>query len=175
MKHLQLLTLFSLLLFFGCSSSNDEDPADELLGSFKATISGDLSMALEGEAYFLHAILTSKTDDENGSTIGITLTDENDEENMIIVTVVEPGNLNGIGVGTYSVTFDEEDEDTYASVAMYTEGSLTTFLAISGEVKLTKVEDDQVEGTITATLTNFKEETINITGNYKADGMTQKL
>ena len=128
MKNLQLLTLFLLLLFFGCSSSNeDEDPIDEFAGSFEASITGDQTLDLEGEAFFLHAILTSKTDEENGSSVVVNLVDETNEDKIITVTVVQLGNLKGIDIGTYDVTFEEEEEDTYASVAMYADGSLTAF------------------------------------------------
>ena len=86
MKNLQLLALLSILFFSACSTVDDEIIEDAFLdGNFEATLSGDISKNFNGEATFVHAILTTKSEFENGSSLAISLMNEDDEDELITI------------------------------------------------------------------------------------------
>ena len=112
MKKLQLLTFLILILFSACSSPDEELIEEEIFdGKFEVTLSGDMSRSFKGEASFVHAILTTKSDVENGSTIAINLSNLDNEDELITILVGQIGDKDGLNTGTYQVDLEADDED----------------------------------------------------------------
>ena len=176
MKNLQLLALLSILFFSACSTVDDEVIEDAFLdGNFEATLSGDISKNFNGEATFVHAILTTKSEFENGSSLAISLMNEDDEDELITILVGQIGDLNGIDKGTYNVNLDAEDGDPLVNIGAFLTGSSGIFVNESGSVTLTKIGGNTVEGTFTAQLTNFNGTTTKVSGEFTAKGITENI
>lgn len=176
MKIVKLLALFAFLYIAGCGVNDDAEPDNEIQnGSFKATITGDQNRTFEGEAVFVHAILKSKSELENGSVLGITLTNKNNEDEFMVITVGEIGDLDGINPGTYTVDLESEEDGSLVNIAAYLNGSMFTFLGVSGQVTLTKIEGNKVEGSFSATFDNLNDVSVTMSGDFSAEGITQTL
>jgi len=176
MKNLQLLTLFAFLLFFSCSQEDDTDPDDFLgNGSFEVTLAGDVNKTLTGEAYFVQSILSSKSETENGSVLVVTLTSDNDEDEILTLTVGKVGDLDGVNTGSYTIDLESDDDTELVNLGAFLNESITIYLGTSGSITLTKVENDLVEGSFSAVIENAKEETINISGEFTASGFTENI
>lgn len=176
MKNLQLLAILLLLFFISCSKEDDADP-DDLLnnGSFEVTLSGDISRTLEGEAYFVHGIVTSQAEAENGSTLTVTLAVDEDEDEIITITVGKAGDLDGINTGTYTIDLDADDDEELVNLGVFLNESITIFLGTSGTITLDKVENGRVEGSFSGVVENGMGETMNISGDFTASGITKNL
>jgi hypothetical protein len=177
MKKLQLFILVFALGFYGCSSNNDEEIPDDKInnGTFSVSLSGAESRSVKGEAYFVHAIRTNGTKEENGSVLSLNLVNDQNEDELITILVGKIENLNGIGTGTYSVNIEPDDNEHLVNIGALFSSSPSMYLATSGQVTLKKINNTQVEGSITANLDNFNGKTLTITGMFDAEGITQKL
>jgi hypothetical protein len=177
MKILQLLTLFAFLFLISCSQNDEVDPEDDLIGSgsFEVTLSGAESRTIKGEAYFVQSILTTKSEPENGSVLGISLTSNDEEEEIITLTVGKAGDLDGVNTGTYTIDLESEDDTEIVNLGAFLEGSLTTYLGTSGKITIKKVEKNRVEGSVSAVLDNMNGKVLNISGEFTAEGITENL
>jgi len=178
MKNLQLLTILLSLFFLQCSSSDDSDPtpdAGAFEGSFELQLTGDISGNYTGEAFFVHAIITNQSDDENGSVLSITLTNENNDDEIITLSVIDAEDTNGIDTGTYTIELEPEDETQAAFLGAYLGESSFIYLGTSGSVSFSKIQDKQVAGSVTATLIDMNGATVNLTGEFEASGITERM
>ena len=175
MKIIQLLTLFTLLLLISCSQEDDTDPDDLFNGSFEVTLAGDVNRTLSGEAYFVQSILTSKSESENGSVLVVTLTSDDDEDEIVTLTVGKVGDLDGVNTGSYTIDLEPDDETELVNLGFFLDESLTIYLGTYGTITLKKVENDRIEGSFTGVAENGQNETINISGEFTASGITKNL
>ena len=179
MKNLQLLTLLVITMLSGCSKSDDIIPDDEVFdgkgGNFEVKLKGDENRDIKGDAFFVHGILTSKTSDENGSTLAITLVNTQNDDEVITITVGKLGDLDGISAGTYRIKLEPEDDDHTVNVGAFLSSSLTAYLNTSGEVILKEVKNGKVEGSFSVAMDNFIDKKITMSGNFVADGITENL
>jgi hypothetical protein len=178
MKNLRLLTLLLSLFFLQCSSSDDSDPApdaDAFEGSFELQLTGDISGNYTGDAFFLHSIVTNQSDDESGSVLTVTLTNENNEDEVITLSVIDAEDTDGVDTGSYTIELEPEDETQLAYLGAYLGESSFIYIGTSGSITLNRIRNDQVEGSITATLIDMNGASINVTGEFKASGITQRL
>jgi hypothetical protein len=165
------------LLFLASCSKNDETDPDDFLGngSFEVTLTGDQNRTLKGEAYFVQSILKSKSEVENGSVLVVTLTSDQDEDEIFTLTVGQVGDLDGVNTGTYTIDLDSEDDKELVNVGAFLNESLTIYLGTSGTIALKKVENDRIEGSISGVIENGNKETLNISGEFTASGITKNL
>ncbi len=177
MKKFQLLILVLAFGFFGCSSNNDEEgPDDEIKnGEFSVSLEGSESGSVKGEAYFVHAIRTSGTIEENGSVLTIILENAQNEDEMISILIGKIGDLDGLGTGTYNVNIDPDDNEHLVNIGAFFSSSMTMFLSTNGKVIISKITNNQVEGSIDAILDNQNGKTMTVMGKFVAEGVTQNL
>ena len=176
MKSLQLSTLFSFFIIFGCSTSDDIEPEEELFdGNFELALTGDDSRNMVGMASFVHGIITTKSEVENGSSLAIILTNKTNEDELISILVGQIGDLDGINTGTYNINLEPDEGDPLVNVGAYLNGSITTFLGLSGKVTITKIQNDIVEGNISVVLDNLNGNIIDMSGEFTALGITEKI
>ena len=176
MKNLLPLIVLFPFVFFNCSSSDDGDPDSVAFdANFEVTLTGDASRSLNGEAFFLHAIVSSRGDDENGSVLTVTLTNDADEDEAITLYIVTTDDTDGVNTGTYTIELEPEDENTYASLGAFIKEGNTIFLGTSGSITISRLQNDEVEGSISAVLDDQTGTTINISGEFKASGITERI
>ena len=177
MKKFQLLILVLALGFFGCSSNNDDEiPDDEITnGSFSVSLSGEENREVKGEAFFVHGIITSKGPEENGSVLTLSLTNAQNEDELITILIGKIGDLDGIGTGTYDVKIEPEDDEYLVNIGAYYSSSMTIYLSTNGKVIITKVTNNVVEGSVDAILDNLNGKTMTVKGKFVAEGVTQNL
>jgi hypothetical protein len=177
MKHLQLLTLFSLLLFFtNCSTSEEIDPDDEPFdGVFELSLTGDDTRTMKGVASFVHGKITTKSEQENGSFLTVMLTNADNENELISILIGQVGDLDGVNTGTYSIDVDPDEGDPLVNLAAYLAGSFTTHLGTAGTVTISKVQNSKVEGSFSFTADNLNGSIINVSGDFTALGITENL
>ncbi len=176
MKNLQLLLLLMPFTFFNCSSSDDSDPGSNTFeASFEVSLTGDASRSFNGDAFFLHAIVTSQTNDENGSVLTVTLTNDANEDEAITLFVVNAGDLDGVNTGTYTLDLENENETTYANLGAFLGEGNTIFLGTSGSITISRVQNDRIEGSFSAVLDDQNGTIINISGEFKASGITERI
>jgi len=176
MKNLQLLALFLLLIFFGCSTSDDVAPEEELFdGNYNVTLSGDDNRSMKGIASFVHGILTTKTEDENGSSLAIILTNQANEDELVSILVGQIGDLDGINTGTYTINLEPDDGDPLVNIGAFLNGSITTHLGTSGTITISKVQKNKVEGSLSVVLDNLNGKVINMSGDFTAFGITENI
>lgn len=176
MKNLQLLTVFILLVLVSCSSPEEEIFEEERFdGNFEATLSGDISRTFKGEASFVHGILTTKSAAENGSTMAINLLNTDNEDELITMLVGQLGDKDGLNSGTYEVNLEPDEGDPLVNIGAFLEGSSTILVNETGSITLTKINDNKVEGSFEAELTNFNGINVEIKGKFEAKGITEKL
>jgi hypothetical protein len=179
MKKVASIILLAITGLMSCTTDNLVDPDldfDEFNGTFEVNVTGDESRKIQGEAYFLHGIIKSGNFDENGSTLTITLTNDQNEDEVISISLVEEGNAGGIKTGTYTIEVDlEEKEGVWVQVGAYFDSSLTAYLSEEGTIKMDKVGADRVEGSLDVRLNNLNGLIISISGTFKASGITTSL
>ncbi len=176
MKKLQLILILMSFIFLQCSSSGDPDPAPVAFeGNFELALSGDISQNLEGEAIFLHAIVTNQTDEENGSIITITLVNDADEDEIITLYLADLEDLNGLDPGSFPVELEPEDESSLASLYAYLGANNQIFFATSGTITIDKIEEERVEGSVSAVLEDAGGNTVSLIGDFNASGVTERL
>ena len=161
-----------LLLTYSCSEKEDNSPENVVDGTFKVSISGDESRSLSGEASFVQVIVNSGGPDGSGTNLVLSLYGEDDEEDAIVITLTKR-ETKLFSTGTYSYKEDPDDNEVFLSVGMFSQLSQTTYIITSGNVKINKVNNNQLEGSLDVSLTNFNEKNISISGNFKAQGITQ--
>jgi hypothetical protein len=61
------------------------------------------------------------------------------------------------------------------NVGAFLNESLTIYLGTSGTIALKKVENDRIEGSISGVIENGNKETLNISGEFTASGITKNL
>lgn len=177
MKKLQLLILVLALGFFGCSSNDDDQIPDDQItnGSFSVTLSGEENREVKGEAFFVHGIITSKGPEENGSVLTLSLTNAQNEDELITILIGKIGDLDGIDTGTYNVNIEPEDGEYLVNIGAFYSSSMTMYLSTNGQVSITKVTNNVVEGSIDAILDNLNGKTMTVKGKFIAEGVTQNL
>jgi len=177
MKNLQLLALLFILIISACSTGAEEILEEDNMfdGSFEATLSGDFNKSFTGQATFLHGIVTTLSEIENGSTISLNLVNENDEGELINILVAQQGDLNGVNLGTYNVELDPDDGDPLVNIGGFITGNSGILVNESGSVTFTKIEDDLIEGSFQAELTNMSGVNVNVSGEFSAKGITENL
>lgn len=176
MKKLHLLVPILFLSMLACTKQADVTPFDDdLEGSFEFSISGSESRGLTGTSSFVQAILTSESDDENGSSLAINFYSEGEDTEVITVLINQPGDLDGINAGTYTVNLDQDEEHPLVNVGAFLETSISPFLGVSGNVKISKSMDQSVVGSISVSMDNQNGDIITMSGEFTARGFTQAI
>lgn len=122
-------------------------------GTFTATVTGDLSLTLTGEAVF------GTQSDSSGSLFGIGLVrgDANSFDTDIIV--IGRGNTTRPGIGTYDIVSalcgNCTDDDFDAALAIVRPDDVGAYLSESGTLTITSSSAERIEGTATVTMTSF--------------------
>ncbi|MBE0655094.1 MAG: hypothetical protein IH594_14930, partial [Bacteroidales bacterium] len=163
---------FFLLLTYSCSEKEDNSPEDLVDGTFTVSISGEESRSLSGEASFVHVLVNSGVPDGSGTSLALSLYGGDDSEDAIVITLTKR-EAKLFSAGTYSYKEDPADNEVFLSVGMFSQLSQGTYIITSGNVKINKVSNNQLEGSLDVSLTNFNEKNISISGSFKANGITQ--
>jgi hypothetical protein len=165
-----ILFLF-FLIFTACPEQDDMPPEDETNGSFSFSITGDENFTLAGEAGFMHVMLASGDMEASATSLSITLTDP-EGDNSVVVTLTKKG-AKLFQQGTYLFNEEPGDDDIILSMAFFSNATSTTYVMMEGNLKLSNVKNNLLEGSIAAELTNFDGKNVLIGGNFKAVGITQ--
>lgn len=149
------IALLAFLLFLvaatGCDSGSDDDG----VGSFAATVSGDVTASLRGQAAFA-------TETEDGSTYtAIGLVDDTDPQDLVVLVV--PGTPRS---GTFNV--DNEEAGGLFTLTNGDEGTL--YIVQSGTLTVTRANDRRVEGRFEVEAVSLVDETdeVSIEGTFEA-------
>jgi hypothetical protein len=160
----------------GCSSNDDVSPDDlDFGGSFEVSLMGNDNREMTGNASFVHGIVTTEEESENGSLLTITLLNEKNQNESLTLLIGRIGDLDGVNEGNYQVNIDSEDDEPYTSISGFLNNSMIPFLSTSGEIELMRIEQKLVKGNLNATLDNQNGEIIKVTGSFEALGITEKL
>ena len=175
MKSLHLIkrvsSLFVLLLVV--SACSKEDPLlDDIDGSYSLDISGDVTESWEGDANYLQIIKSTGTDEEKGTILTITLTQ--DDENSVVIQLIKLETAS-FSEGTYQFIEDPSDNDVGLLITMYHAGSVIAYFPTSGQVQLSKIKDTMVEGSFSVDMINGLENSVSVSGTFKARGLTQNI
>lgn len=176
MKNLQLLALLSLLIFVSCSSQEDVDPIDDdLEGNFEFSLTGEENRSIKGNASFLHGILTSKSEEENGSSLAVNLINDGNEDELFTILIGQLGDLDGINKGAYNIDFDPAEGEPLVGFSAFLNGSFTAYIATSGNISIAKIENKKIEGTISVVLEDLNGKILNVSGKFTALGITENV
>ena len=166
-----LSVLFGLFILAGCDSNNDEDDAEDLLGSFEIEITGDVSQSLDGNQASFGVV----TDPQTGITgFGMTLGATGTAANGLSFSRKSgrPGNGNH-SIATFDLDTEIEtlSDDTF--VAIYSTGT-DVFYSSGGTLSVTSSSDRRIEGTISMTARSILPTStaeVTITGTFVAIGL----
>ena len=174
MKKLKFLVLIASISIFSCSSDDEDiDPIIEDLGVFEAQITGQINEKVKGEAGFVHGIITNSAFDENGSTMTLALINENNEDDIISCIIAVPGDTDGLNTGKYTVEIDPEDGEPIVVISATLNG--TAYFNSVGEINFNSIQSTKITGDFTATLFDFAQQEIQVSGSFEALGATERL
>ncbi len=174
MKALHLLPLLIIIFMFGCTKNEDTVPDGDLVGEFNVTVSGDLSKTIKGESTFVHVISKSGNNQADGSILTILLTSGNNEDEVITITIGHQGNTKGIGSGTYAIVEEPNEEDPNTMVGAYLDSKFT-YLSISGEVKISRINNSESDGSLNVRMMDLNQNEVVLKGDFKSKGLTKTL
>lgn len=157
-RALTVATVTALTLV-ACGGDDDgvgPDPGEEPVGSFSATISGDVSASLSGEALHGETVIDDETGDQGWVAVMGFQETETTSAIMLVRLAGRPG------PGTYSLDDLTSGEGLDASewgafVVVATGGQSIAFSGFSttGTVTITSSSADHVEGSFTIQATGF--------------------
>ena len=174
MKNLKFLVFIALVFLYSCGSDDEDiDPIIEDLGEFEAQVTGQINEKLEGEAGFVHGIITNSAFDENGSTMTLALINENNEDDIISVIVAAPGDTDGLNTGKYTVDIDPDEGDPIVIISATLNG--TAYINSVGEINFNSIQSTKITGDFSATLFDFAQQEIQVSGSFEALGATERL
>ncbi|MBN2698730.1 MAG: hypothetical protein JXR52_07885 [Bacteroidales bacterium] len=176
MKKLSLLqngfTLFllPLAILSSCSEEDPEQPQDkDSDGTFEISITGNETYSWTGEATFLYTIDRSDDSESNGTYLGITLSD--DDENVVQIYMAKQ-ETDGFSTGKYEYISEPDDDDIDLVVSVTSTSSGTIYYISSGHVTLSSFGSGVIEGVIDVNLSDFfTEKSVNVSGDFKASGL----
>lgn len=171
MKKLKLL-LFALPIFLFSCGGDEADIIQALSSSFSATVSGAVTASFDGEADFVHGIVNSQPEGQNGSVISIGLENKNDSKEDIFLSVFQLENTTGITEGTYNY---EQLSTSLIIQATYSNGDESGIFPVVGktnQIIFTSIADTKIKGSYNFTLTDPFGSEITISGTFDALGVT---
>jgi hypothetical protein len=77
--------------------------------------------------------------------------------------------------GTYQFIEDPSDNDVGLLITMYHAGSVTAYFATSAQVKISSMKDTMIEGSYAMDMINGLENSVSVSGTFKARGLTQNI
>ena len=145
----------ALLALAACDSGPAEDPAR---GRFEATFTGDVEASLEGAAR-----ISRQTFPDGTVLVGVTMVPSGSPTRSLSITG-EDGDLSRTG------SFALGGASGLGLVYIDVLGGSSALFSTSGEVTLTRADDDRVTGSFTATLEAFPEgdERAQVEGTFDA-------
>ena len=154
-----------------CNLQDIVDEIEDALSSFDATVTGDVASSFSGNAAF--AIIKGQSTQPQASSFTAILENKNNPDESITLGIILEGTGDGVPVGTYNATLDNQD----VIVSLWYEkdantGFIVPNYAKTNSITLTKVQENQVEGTFNFNLTDVLEE-VNVTGSFVALGTTE--
>lgn len=156
--------LISALVFQACSDDDgDEGPSPNLeVGSFEATMTGDVSQELTGEAYFLHTIDVGV--DPPVSSLQIDMSPA-DASEFLSIRINLRNDDNGVEPGIYDV----QDPDNFITITYTSVDDVVYFASAVGTIEIVEFEGELMWGSFSAELVEINDGTIQIDGEFNAD------
>jgi len=174
MKKLLLLS-FVLLAFTACNLEDIVDEIEDSLSSFDATVSGDVTSSFSGNATFINSSVESQS--PNSSTLFVYLTNGNDPDEEVQLSITLANVTGGVQAGTYQ--FDVNSTDAVVYTFYYNANSAFIYPdpTATNQIVLSKVENSRIEGTYNFTLTNNVTggDKVTVTGSFKAIGTFETI
>jgi hypothetical protein len=143
---------------------------------FNAAISGtSVNKTWDGSAAFAQVIST--TSGSEGSILGIDLSNTNDPDDKIILSISDLGNVTGIEAGTYNYEVSGTSSSNIVLSLSYETTGNSYFLPLAGQknqIIISKTTDLRMEGSFEVNLTDdvIGTNSVKITGTFDAIGGT---
>ena len=168
MKKKTLLLFVLPIMLFSC-----KDAIDELsnIGTFKSTISGDVTEQFDGEAGFVHTLTVDAT--PKGSSLIIALSKVSDKNTAIGLSLIEDA-TDGIAVGSYSISSSSSGT---AFIPVFTKDNVVYSLpdlTKTNNITISSVENLRVKGSFEVNLIEpTTQKAVKIVGTFDSVGITE--